>query len=69
MKNSAINPQEPLSGETILSSDETKETLAEQIINFSRKNYAILHQQKEISTKATVISTENTNNSKSGLPA
>ena len=51
MKNSAINPEEPLSGETILLDSNGSSSIAKRVIESSRKLYAYDYSETKESMK------------------
>jgi len=60
MKLTAITPQEPLSGETVLLKDEGSAEIAEKVVEASRQQYASVYvKPKKASPKKPAVSTTN----------
>ncbi len=66
MKISALNPEEPFSGETILIKPNTDKDKLIKLVEASRKNYAILYSKQSEEQKKIIMKKESTTNEKAG---
>jgi hypothetical protein len=59
MKLTAITPQEPLSGETLLLKDEGSAVIAEKVVESSREHYATVYDKPKSSPKKQTVPVTN----------